>query len=89
MERLAHLEINELWVESGPTLSGALLQAGLIDELIIYVAPLLMGDGARGLFHLPQFSSLAECTTLEILDVRAVGGDWRISTRVKKSLDSM
>jgi diaminohydroxyphosphoribosylaminopyrimidine deaminase / 5-amino-6-(5-phosphoribosylamino)uracil reductase len=89
MERLASMGINEIWVESGPTLSGALLQAEQIDELIIYVAPLLMGDGARGLFHLPQFSSLAECMRLEILDVRAVGGDWRISARVKKSQDSM
>lgn len=89
IERLARMGINELWVEAGPTLSGALLQAGLIDELIIYVAPLLMGDGARGLFHLPQISSLTECTTLEILDVRAVGSDWRVSARVRKSQDSM
>jgi len=81
LRRLAQEEINELWVEAGPTLSGAFLQAGLVDELIIYVAPLLMGDGARGLFHIPVFTRLVDCPALEITDVRAVGDDWRILAR--------
>ena len=89
LRRLAQDGVNELWVEAGPTLSGAFLQAGLVDELILYVAPMLMGDGARGLFHLPVFSRLADCMTLDIGDVRAVGEDWRISARPRKPRDAM
>jgi diaminohydroxyphosphoribosylaminopyrimidine deaminase/5-amino-6-(5-phosphoribosylamino)uracil reductase len=87
---LAREGVNELWVEAGPTLCGALLQAGLIDELILYVAPLLMGDAARGLFHLPMFANMADCLALDIADIRAVGNDWRISARVSgKSQDTL
>src|SRR5690606_23560414 len=50
LERLAALEINDLWVEAGPGLNGALLDAGLVDELIVYLAPQVLGDGARGMF---------------------------------------
>ena len=76
--------INELWVEAGAGLSGALLAQGWADELIIYMAPKLLGDGARGLFQLPQWQSLAECVTLNISDMRAVGADWRIMARVER-----
>jgi diaminohydroxyphosphoribosylaminopyrimidine deaminase/5-amino-6-(5-phosphoribosylamino)uracil reductase len=89
LQRLALEGANELWVEAGPTLSGALLQAGLVDELIIYMAPLLMGDGARGLFQLPAFAQLTDCMALDVTDVRAVGNDWRISARIRKSQDTM
>jgi len=89
LQRLAQEGVNELWVEAGPTLSGALLQAGLVDELIIYVAPLLMGDAARALFHMPAFTRLADCLTLEISDVRAVGKDWRIRARIGKAQETM
>lgn len=78
---LAEEGVNELWVEAGPTLSGGLLQAGVIDELVVYMAPRLMGDAARGLFQLPSFERLADCPELEITDIRAVGGDWRINAR--------
>lgn len=89
LQRLAGEGINELWVEAGPTLSGALLQEGLVDELILYMAPLLMGDVARGLFHLPHFERLAECIALDIVDVRAVGDDWRITARPRSTQESM
>ncbi|MEJ2564617.1 MAG: bifunctional diaminohydroxyphosphoribosylaminopyrimidine deaminase/5-amino-6-(5-phosphoribosylamino)uracil reductase RibD [Gammaproteobacteria bacterium] len=89
LRRLAQEGVNELWVEAGPTLSGAFLQAGLVDELILYVAPVLMGDGARGLFHLPVFSRLADCMALDVGDIRAVGNDWRISARPRKPRDAM
>ena len=82
---LAQEGVNELWVEAGPTLSGALLREGWVDELIIYMAPLLMGDAARGLFHLPPFKQLADCIVLDIADVRAVGNDWRITAQVRKT----
>ena len=88
LERLAQEGVNELWVEAGPTLSGALLRSGLVDELIIYVAPLLMGDGARGLFQLPEFTRIADCPALDISDVRAVGKDWRVSARIRKAQDT-
>jgi diaminohydroxyphosphoribosylaminopyrimidine deaminase/5-amino-6-(5-phosphoribosylamino)uracil reductase len=89
MQILAKEGINEIWAEAGPTLSGALLRDGLVDELIIYMAPLLMGDMARGLFRLPAFERLSECVALEISEVRAVGRDWRITARVGKVRDSM
>ena len=81
MAELARRECNELQVECGPTLAGALLQAGLLDELIIYLAPLLLGDKARGLFQLPELMRMSERTELEILDMRAVGRDWRLWLR--------
>jgi len=52
-----------------------------VDEIVIYLAPLLLGDAARGLFHLPQVQTLAEAVRLEITDVQAVGDDWRITAR--------
>ena len=70
-------------VETGATLSGAFLQAGLIDELIIYVAPLLMGDNARGLFRLPGLEQMQDKIELNITDVRAVGQDLRLTASVK------
>ena len=78
---LARREINEVHVECGARLAGALLRAGLLDELIVYLAPLLLGDSARGLFHLPGLASMSERVALEITDIRAVGHDWRISAR--------
>lgn len=79
MTELAKREINEVMVEAGSTLNGALLQLGLIDELVIYMAPKIMGDGANGLFHLPDFTTMAQNINLQITDIRAVGRDWRIT----------
>jgi diaminohydroxyphosphoribosylaminopyrimidine deaminase / 5-amino-6-(5-phosphoribosylamino)uracil reductase len=79
MAYLGEQEVNEVLLETGATLSGAMLRAGLIDELVIYVAPLLMGDSARGLFHLPGLDMIAQRIPLEIRDVRAVGHDWRVA----------
>jgi diaminohydroxyphosphoribosylaminopyrimidine deaminase/5-amino-6-(5-phosphoribosylamino)uracil reductase len=78
---LAALECNEVLVEAGPTLAGSLLQTGLVDELLIYLAPHLLGDRARGLFSLPALRHMGERIELEILDLRAVGRDWRIRAR--------
>jgi diaminohydroxyphosphoribosylaminopyrimidine deaminase/5-amino-6-(5-phosphoribosylamino)uracil reductase len=86
---LGRTGVNEVWVEAGATLSGALLQQGLIDELIIYMAPLLMGNMARGLFHLESLACLGDCIALDINDVRAVGNDWRITARLKSARDNM
>jgi diaminohydroxyphosphoribosylaminopyrimidine deaminase/5-amino-6-(5-phosphoribosylamino)uracil reductase len=79
MNELAERECNELLVEAGATLNGALLSAGLVDEIVIYLAPHLMGDAARGLFHLPQIARMSERLPLAIRETRAVGNDWRIT----------
>lgn len=82
MEVLAAREINEILLETGAILSGAVLRAGIIDELVIYMAPKLMGDGARGLFHTPGLDNLSDAVALNIRDMRAVGQDWRITATV-------
>lgn len=76
---LARQEINEVLLETGPTLAGSALAAGLVDELVVYMAPHLMGDQARGLFSLPALRHMRERIELEITDIRAVGRDWRIT----------
>jgi len=88
MAELGRREVNEVLVETGAVLSGAMLRAGLIDELVIYMAPVLMGDAARGLFHLPGLDAMADRLHLEISDIRAVGKDWRISARVSPRDDA-
>lgn len=81
MQDLAAREVNELLVEAGATVCGALLAAGLIDELVVYLAPHLLGSSARGMFDLPALESMADRVALDIVDVRAVGKDWRITAR--------
>jgi len=78
MEHLSARQCNEILVESGPRLAGALLQAGLLDELIIYMAPALLGDRARPLLALP-LDSMADKVQLQVEDVRKVGQDWRFT----------
>ncbi|MFW5453400.1 bifunctional diaminohydroxyphosphoribosylaminopyrimidine deaminase/5-amino-6-(5-phosphoribosylamino)uracil reductase RibD [Thioalkalivibrio sulfidiphilus] len=80
LELLARRGINELHVEAGPILCGSLMQAGLVDELVIYMAPHLMGNDARGLLNL-GLEHMDERVPLRIEDIRAVGGDWRIVAR--------
>ena len=78
---LAELQANEVHVEAGSELCGALLEQKLLDELVIYMAPHIMGDSARGLFHLPGLSEMAQRIALKITEIRAVGSDWRITAR--------
>jgi diaminohydroxyphosphoribosylaminopyrimidine deaminase/5-amino-6-(5-phosphoribosylamino)uracil reductase len=80
---LGREDINEVLVEAGPTLAGAVLRAGLIDELILYLAPHLMGDEGRGLFQLPGLAHMADRIPLEIRDLRRVGPDIRITAAAK------
>jgi len=82
LQYLARLEVNEVHLEAGATLSGAMLDAGLVDELVIYMAPHLMGDAARGLFRLPGLERMAQRIQLQVRDIRAVGDDWRITAGV-------
>lgn len=78
LETLAKRQINEVHVEAGETLCGALLAKDLVDEIIVYMAPHIMGNGARGLFNLPELQDMQDRIPLKIQDVRAVGDDWRI-----------
>jgi len=79
MTALAARDVNEVLVEAGATLAGAMLEAGLVDEVVLYMAPVLLGDAARGMFHLPGIRSLAGGLASEVIDVQPVGEDWRIT----------
>ena len=74
--------MNEVHVEAGFKLNGSLLKEGLVDELLIYLAPSVLGDAAQGMFHLPQLKSLSDQRKLNIIDVRQIGADIRILARV-------
>jgi diaminohydroxyphosphoribosylaminopyrimidine deaminase/5-amino-6-(5-phosphoribosylamino)uracil reductase len=78
---LAERGINELQVEAGPTLCGALFADGLADELLLYVAPVLLGDHARPLLALPGLESIAAARRLRVIDRRSVGDDQRLLLR--------
>jgi diaminohydroxyphosphoribosylaminopyrimidine deaminase/5-amino-6-(5-phosphoribosylamino)uracil reductase len=82
LEQLAAREVNEVLVEAGATLCGELLRVGLVDELVLYLAPHLLGSSARGLFNLPGLASMADRMALDIQDVRAIGKDWRITAKL-------
>ncbi len=78
---LAVRGVNELQVEAGPTLCGALFSAGLVDELLLYVAPVLLGDQARPLLALPGLDAITGAKRLRVVDRRSVGDDQRILLR--------
>jgi len=84
MAALAGADIGEVLVESGPVLAGALLDAGFVDELVIYLAPMLLGDAAPGLARLRERLALADHLALDIDSVRKVGPDLRISARPRQ-----
>jgi diaminohydroxyphosphoribosylaminopyrimidine deaminase/5-amino-6-(5-phosphoribosylamino)uracil reductase len=79
--RLAELEINEVLVEAGPRLSGALLAAGLVDEWLLYVAPKLLGPHARPLATLARIHKLPAAPGFTLLDSQQVGPDLRLRLR--------
>jgi len=81
---LAASGCNEVLVEAGSNLNGALLQAGLVDELVLYLAPQLLGDMARGMARLGELATLDQCVQLEWKDVRQVGNDLRITVTMEK-----
>ncbi|MDH5765417.1 MAG: bifunctional diaminohydroxyphosphoribosylaminopyrimidine deaminase/5-amino-6-(5-phosphoribosylamino)uracil reductase RibD, partial [Gammaproteobacteria bacterium] len=86
MHWLAEQEVNEVHVEAGSVLSGALLETELVDEIVIYMAPHIMGNHAKGLFNLPAIDKMNQRVGLDITDIRAVGIDWRITARPKKRI---
>jgi diaminohydroxyphosphoribosylaminopyrimidine deaminase/5-amino-6-(5-phosphoribosylamino)uracil reductase len=83
LRRLAEREVNEVLIEGGQTLAGGALAAGIVDELIVYMAPHLMGDAARGLVRLPGVERMADRLDLEFGGVRQVGSDLRLTLTCK------
>jgi diaminohydroxyphosphoribosylaminopyrimidine deaminase / 5-amino-6-(5-phosphoribosylamino)uracil reductase len=81
---LGERKFNEVTVETGAKLNGSLLAAGVVDEIVLYLAPKLIGDKGIGLFALPEITDLAQVKKLRITDVTALGDDWRITARLAR-----
>ena len=84
MVYLNKLEINDLWVEAGPELNGELLKFGLLDELITYTAPYIIGGNANSMFNSPILDDMKDKIKLLVLDCRNIGEDIRIQAKVFK-----
>ncbi len=80
-KRLGELQINEVLVEAGPRLAGALLDAGLVDEWLLYVAPKLLGVGAKPLAAIGRLTKMAKAPRFELLDSATIGPDLRLRLR--------
>jgi diaminohydroxyphosphoribosylaminopyrimidine deaminase/5-amino-6-(5-phosphoribosylamino)uracil reductase len=83
LKELAKREVNEVWIEAGEGLNGAFLKANLIDELMIYYAPVILGSEAKGMFTLPAYENLENKITTTLLDHRGVGQDLRMRFKLK------
>ena len=81
LSHLAHMQINEVLVEGGQGLNGALLVQHLIDELLIYYAPKLMGSPAKNMFAMPELTNMSQAIDLAIIDLRQVGVDIRLRAK--------
>lgn len=81
-------QCNDVLLESGARLAGAMMQAGLVDEVLAFVAPVLLGSDARPLFVLPGLTRMAERVELEFLEVAMLGKDVRMRARVVPSQEA-
>lgn len=81
LSHLAHMQINEVLIEGGEGLNGALLAQNLIDELLIYYAPKLMGSKAKGLFELPALTHMSQAIALNVIELRQIGSDIRVRAK--------
>ena len=79
LDDLAKREFNEVLVEAGPTLCGSLLSRKLVDEIILYQAPHIMGDAGKPLFHLPDIQQMRERIPLKLKELRRIGDDVRLT----------
>ena len=84
---LAEAEHSEVLFECGATLGGSLLSEGLVDELVLYVAPAFMGAGARPLLNLPEIDRMSDLVRLDTVDIRRLGTDVRITLRPFRQQD--
>lgn len=81
MQSLGDKQYNEVWVEAGPGLSGALLDAGLVDEFICYQAPMLLGNKGMSMVNLPSYTSIKQSISLTLIENRQVGNDIKLIYR--------
>jgi diaminohydroxyphosphoribosylaminopyrimidine deaminase/5-amino-6-(5-phosphoribosylamino)uracil reductase len=84
MKHLAWLEANEVLIEAGETLCGAMLKEKLVDEIVLYYGPHVMGSCERGMFMLPSLTRMANRIKLDIIDSRPIGKDWRVIVKVSE-----
>lgn len=84
LQLLAQRQINSIWTEAGAMLAGSLLKAGLVDELLLYQAPLLLGESGRPLAVLGDFQQLTQTPKLALTEVISLGPDLRIRARLSK-----
>lgn len=85
MQELGHRGFNEVHAEAGFKLNGSLLREGCVDEILLYMAPMLVGGSAQGLFNLPELAALDKAVRLDLRDVRRIGSDLRIIARPQAS----
>ena len=85
MEELGRRELNEIHVEGGTKLNGSLMQAGVVDELLVYLAPCVIGDSGRGMLDLPEVTELSQRRAVTIREVVRVSEDLRVLARVISS----
>jgi diaminohydroxyphosphoribosylaminopyrimidine deaminase/5-amino-6-(5-phosphoribosylamino)uracil reductase len=81
LDRLAELECNEVLVEAGPVLAGSLLATGVVDELVLYLAPCVLGDAAQPMFRLPVLTRMEDRHEFRVHDTARVGDDLRVTLR--------
>jgi len=84
LDRLGELECNEVLVEAGPTLAGEFVRLGLVDEIVVYMAPVVLGDAARGLFNLPRLERMCDRCEFEWREVARIGDDLRLTLRPRR-----
>jgi diaminohydroxyphosphoribosylaminopyrimidine deaminase / 5-amino-6-(5-phosphoribosylamino)uracil reductase len=84
MQQLGGEKLNALMVETGAKLNGSLLSAGVVDEIVAYLAPSILGDDARGLFAIPSLASLRDKIALQFTNVRQIGPDLKVTMKVKE-----
>ncbi|HEX4051434.1 MAG TPA: bifunctional diaminohydroxyphosphoribosylaminopyrimidine deaminase/5-amino-6-(5-phosphoribosylamino)uracil reductase RibD [Steroidobacteraceae bacterium] len=81
LRQLANRSANEVWIEAGARLAGAFVSADLVDELIVYLAPRLLGEQARPLLQLPAPARLADAQRLRFVECTQIGEDLRLIAR--------
>ncbi len=84
LDRLGELECNEVLVEAGPKLAGEFVRLGLVDEIVVYMAPVVLGDAARGLFNLPRLERMCDRCEFEWREVARIGDDLRLTLRPRR-----
>ena len=82
MRELGRRELNEIHVEAGFKLNGSLLAEGVVDELLLYFAPRVLGHAGLGMFNLPELEKLDAAPALELFDLKPIGPDLRVRARV-------